>query len=185
MVKINKIYTRTGDDGTTGLVVGDRRLKDDSRIEAYGVVDECNSVIGIARLHTSGVLDEMLQRIQNELFDLGADLATPEGDYAWEPLRIIAAQATRLEKEIDELNKDMQPLTSFILPAGTAASSYLHLARTIARRAERVMVTLSQKEAISKDCLKYINRLSDFLFCAARYCNKEKGDVLWVPGGTR
>jgi cob(I)alamin adenosyltransferase len=185
MVKINKIYTRTGDDGTTGLVVGDRRLKNDARIEAYGVVDECNSIIGIARLHTSGDLDAMLKRIQNEMFDLGADLATPEGDYSWEPLRIVASQATRLEAEIDLLNKDMQPLTSFILPAGTPASTYLHLARTVARRAERVMVTLAQTEAISPDCLKYINRLSDFLFCAARFCNKEAGDILWIPGGTR
>jgi cob(I)alamin adenosyltransferase len=185
MVKINKIYTRTGDDGTTGLVMGDRRRKDDIRIMAFGDVDECNSIIGIARLHTSGALDEMLSRIQNELFDLGADLATPEGKYEWEPLRIIASQALRLEAEIDVMNEEMSPLTSFILPAGTPAAAYLHLARTVARRAERVMVTLAQNEAISPDCLKYINRLSDFLFCAARFCNKESGDVLWIPGGTR
>jgi cob(I)alamin adenosyltransferase len=182
MVKINKIYTRTGDDGTTGLVMGDRRRKDDIRIMAFGDVDECNSIVGIARLHTTGILDEMLSRIQNELFDLGADLATPEGKYEWEPLRIVASQASRLEAEIDLLNKDMLPLTSFILPAGTPAATYLHLARTVA---ERVMVTLSQTEAISPDCLKYINRLSDFLFCAARFCNKEAGDVLWIPGKTR
>lgn len=192
MVKLNKIYTRTGDDGTTGLTAGPRRLKSDLRVEAYGCVDEANSAIGIARLHTAGelVVDAMLMRIQNDLFDLGADLSTPETDKppAYEPLRIAAAQVERLEAEIDRLNGELDPLRSFILPGGSAASAHLHLARTIARRAERIMVDLARKpdETVSRPAMQYVNRLSDFLFVAARYLNdKGRADVLWVPGANR
>lgn len=190
MVKLNKIYTRTGDNGTTALVSGPRRDKHDPRVEAYGTVDETNSTVGLARLHTSGMaeLDAMLSRIQNDLFDLGADLATPDTgeklDY--EPLRIVEAQVTRLETEIDRLNADLDPLKSFVLPGGSPAAAYLHLARTVARRAERLMVELSRRETVSGAALKYINRLSDFLFVAARFANDGgKQDVLWVPGKNR
>ncbi|MFD1745153.1 cob(I)yrinic acid a,c-diamide adenosyltransferase [Rhizobium helianthi] len=192
MVKLNKIYTRTGDDGTTGLVCGPRRLKHDVRVEAYGTVDETNAVIGVARLHTGNhpELDAMLMRIQNDLFDLGADLATPDtGEkLEWEPLRIVQAQVDRLEREIDQLNAALDPLTSFVLPGGSAAAAHLHVARTVSRRAERLMVELSKAEgeAISAPALKYINRLSDFLFVASRFVNDGgKADILWVPGKNR
>jgi cob(I)alamin adenosyltransferase len=192
MVKLNKIYTRTGDKGTTALVSGPRRLKHDLRVEAYGTVDETNSAIGVARLHTGGMekLDAMLFRIQNDLFDLGADLATPETDEppAYEPLRIVDSQVTRLENEIDDLNATLEPLTSFVLPGGNAAAANLHLARTICRRAERLMVELSVTEAeiVSPAAIKYANRLSDFLFVAARFANDAgKADILWVPGKNR
>ncbi|SIQ64759.1 ATP:cob(I)alamin adenosyltransferase [Rhizobium sp. RU35A] len=192
MVKLNKIYTRTGDDGTTGLVTGPRRLKHDLRVDAYGTVDETNSAIGIARLHTGTMpdLDAMLFRIQNDLFDLGADLATPEtGEkVSWEPLRIVQSQVDRLEGEIDTLNAGLDPLTSFVLPGGSAAAAYLHLARTVSRRAERLMVELSkiEGEIVGAPALKYINRLSDFLFVASRYVNEGgKADILWVPGKNR
>ncbi|MDH7802362.1 MULTISPECIES: cob(I)yrinic acid a,c-diamide adenosyltransferase [unclassified Rhizobium] len=192
MVKLNKIYTRTGDKGTTALVSGPRRLKHDLRVEAYGTVDETNSAIGVARLHTGGLekLDAMLFRIQNDLFDLGADLATPETDEppAYEPLRIVESQVTRLENEIDDLNATLEPLTSFVLPGGNAAAANLHLARTICRRAERLMVELSVTEAeiVSPAAIKYANRLSDFLFVAARFANDAgKADILWVPGKNR
>lgn len=192
MVKLNKIYTKTGDDGTTGLAAGPRRLKHDLRVESYGTVDETNSAIGVARLHVADrpELDTMLMRIQNDLFDLGADLSTPEtGEpLGYEPLRIIDHQVERLEHDIDRLNADLDPLKSFVLPAGSAASAHLHLARTIARRAERLMVALSreQGERVSLAALKYINRLSDFLFVAARHANdKGRADVLWVPGKNR
>ncbi len=190
MVKLNKIYTRTGDDGTTGLASGPRRDKHDLRVEAYGTVDETNSTVGLARLHTSGMveLDTMLFRIQNDLFDLGADLSTPDtGEkLEYEPLRIIEAQATRLEAEIDTLNVHLDPLRSFVLPGGSPASAYLHLARTVSRRAERLMVELSRHEPVGAATLKYINRLSDFLFVAARFANDGgKADVLWVPGKNR
>ena len=192
MVKLNKIYTRTGDKGTTALVSGPRRLKHDLRVEAYGTVDETNSAIGVARLHTGGMekLDAMLFRIQNDLFDLGADLATPETDEppAYEPLRIVESQVTRLENEIDDLNATLEPLTSFVLPGGNAAAANLHLARTICRRAERLMVELSVTEAeiVSPAAIKYANRLSDFLFVAARFANDAgKADILWVPGKNR
>ncbi|KAA1179279.1 cob(I)yrinic acid a,c-diamide adenosyltransferase [Rhizobium tropici] len=192
MVKLNKIYTKTGDDGTTGLVAGPRRLKHDLRVESYGTVDETNSAIGVARLHTIELpdLDAMLMRIQNDLFDLGADLSTPEPDEppAYEPLRIIDHQVERIERDIDLLNADLEPLRSFVLPAGSPASAHLHLARTIARRAERLMVALSrgQGERVSPTALKYINRLSDFLFVAARHANdRGRADVLWVPGKNR
>ncbi|MEI8145586.1 MAG: cob(I)yrinic acid a,c-diamide adenosyltransferase [Alphaproteobacteria bacterium] len=191
MVKLNKIYTKTGDDGTTGLAAGARRLKFDLRVEAYGTIDETNSALGLARLHTQNdPIDAMLSRIQNDLFDLGADLATPEGgkDLGYEPLRIVDAQVKRLEQEIDLLNGELSPLKSFILPGGTPAAAYLHLARTMCRRAERSMVQLSRKpnEQVSAPALHYVNRLSDFLFVAGRYLNdKGAGDVLWVPGKNR
>lgn len=190
MVKLNKIYTRTGDKGTTALVSGPRREKYDLRVETYGTVDETNSTVGLARLHTSGMdeLDAMLFRIQNDLFDLGADLAAPDtGEKPeYEPLRIIEAQATRLETEIDALNAHLDPLTSFVLPGGSPAAAYLHLARTVARRAERLMVELSRRETVGVAALKYINRLSDFLFVAARFANDHgKADILWVPGKNR
>ena len=192
MVKLNKIYTKTGDDGTTALVSGPRRQKHDLRVEAYGTIDETNSAIGIVRLHTADLpeLDRMLMLIQNDLFDLGADLATPDTgkplDY--EPLRIVAAQVTRLEGDIDTLNADLEPLKSFVLPAGSPAAAHLHLARTISRRAERLMVALSrtEREIVGAEALKYVNRLSDFLFVAARHANdRGRADVLWVPGKNR
>ncbi|CUX60581.1 putative ATP:cob(I)alamin adenosyltransferase, monofunctional PduO type [Agrobacterium deltaense Zutra 3/1] len=192
MVKLNKIYTRTGDKGTTALVSGPRRLKHDLRVEAYGTVDETNSAIGVARLHTGGMekLDAMLFRIQNDLFDLGADLATPESGepLSYEPLRIVESQVTRLENEIDDLNAALEPLTSFVLPGGSAAAASLHMARTVCRRAERLMVELSvtENEIVSPAALKYVNRLSDFLFVAARFANDAgKADILWVPGKNR
>ncbi|MFK0334562.1 cob(I)yrinic acid a,c-diamide adenosyltransferase [Rhizobium sp. NPDC090275] len=192
MVKLNKIYTKTGDDGTTGLVAGPRRLKDDLRVEAFGTIDEANSAIGIARLHMQGMpdLDSMLMSIQNDLFDLGADLATPDTGTPpeYEPLRIVESQVTRIENDIDKLNADLQPLKSFVLPGGHSAAAHLHLARTITRRAERLMVTLSRSEGeiVSAAALKYVNRLSDFLFVAARHANdRGHADVLWVPGKNR
>lgn len=192
MVKLNKIYTRTGDNGTTGLVDGPRRFKHDLRVEAYGTVDETNSLLGIARLHTGAMstLDPMLFRIQNDLFDLGADLATPDtGDTPkYEPLRIVQSQVDRLEAEIDRLNESLDPLTSFVLPGGSPAAANLHVARATSRRAERIMVALAQQadEVVSEPALKYINRLSDFLFVAARYANGNgKADILWVPGQNR
>ena len=192
MVKLNKIYTKTGDDGTTGLVAGPRRLKDDLRVEAFGTIDEANSAIGIARLHMQGMpdLDAMLMSIQNDLFDLGADLATPDTGTPpeYEPLRIVESQVMRIENDIDRLNADLQPLKSFVLPGGHSAAAHLHLARTITRRAERLMVTLSRSEGeiVSHAALKYVNRLSDFLFVAARHANdRGHADVLWVPGKNR
>jgi len=192
MVRLNKIYTRTGDDGTTALVTGPRRLKHDLRVDAYGTIDETNSTIGVARLHTAGMpeLDAMLMRIQNDLFDLGADLAAPETgeQLSYEPLRVIEAQVTRIESEIDRLNAGLNPLKSFILPGGSPAAAHLHLARTVARRAERIMVELSrfEGETIDAPALKYINRLSDFLFVAARFANSGgQADILWVPGKNR
>ncbi|MDK1388493.1 cob(I)yrinic acid a,c-diamide adenosyltransferase [Sinorhizobium sp. 8-89] len=192
MVRLNKIYTRTGDNGTTSLVSGPRRSKSDLRVEAYGTVDEANALVGLARLHTGDMaeLDAMLMRVQNDLFDLGADLATPDtGEkQEYEPLRIAAAQVTRLEAEIDRLNAELEPLRSFVLPAGSPASAALHVARTVARRAERQMVALGQTagEIVSRDAIAYINRLSDFLFVAARWANdKGRADVLWVPGKNR
>ncbi len=192
MVKLNKIYTRTGDNGTTGLVAGPRRKKHDLRVESYGEVDEANSCVGLARQHLAGhpSLDRMLLRIQNDLFDLGADLAAPEtGEkLAYEPLRIVQAQVDRLEREIDQLNADLEPLRSFVLPGGAPAAAALHLARTVARRAERRIVALqdSEGETVSVAAVAYINRLSDFLFVAARWVNdKGRTDILWVPGQNR
>jgi cob(I)alamin adenosyltransferase len=184
MVRLNKIYTRTGDDGTTGLVDGSRRAKHDLRVAAYGDVDEANSAIGIARLHAEGSDDAMLERIQNDLFDLGADLATPgeiEG-----ALRIVPAQVERLEREIDAMNETLAPLSSFVLPAGTALAAQLHLARTIVRRAERTATAASAGDPIGGTALAYLNRLSDHLFVMARFSNaRGAGDVLWTPGANR
>ena len=192
MVKLNKIYTRTGDGGTTGLATGPRRSKADLRLEAIGDVDETNASVGLVRQHTAlhAEIDAMLSRIQNDLFDLGADLATPEDGkpLGYEPLRIVAPQTRRLEADIDALNAHLEPLRSFILPGGSAAAAALHLARTVARRAERAMVALTLKpgETVSAEALKYINRVSDFLFVAARAVNDNgKTDVLWVPGKNR
>ncbi|MDP2119604.1 MAG: cob(I)yrinic acid a,c-diamide adenosyltransferase [Hoeflea sp.] len=192
MVRLNKIYTRTGDDGTTGLASGDRRPKYDLRVEAYGTVDETNAVIGLARLHTAAMpaLDGMLMRIQNDCFDLGADLATPDtGEVPeYEPLRIVDAQVTRIEEDIDTLNADLEPLRSFVLPGGSEAAAHLHLARTVARRAERLMVELSDREGeiVNPAAIRFVNRLSDFFFVAARWVNDQgRADVLWVPGKNR
>ena len=192
MVVLNRIYTRTGDDGDTALGTGERRPKFDLRVEAYGTVDETNATLGMARLHTGGDpnLDAMLARIQNDLFDLGADLCTPDkGEkLAYEPLRIVQTQVDRLEKEIDELNASLAPLRSFVLPGGAPAAAALHLSRTICRRAERLMVALSRTEGevVSAPALQYVNRLSDFLFVASRYANLDAGgDVLWTPGKNR
>ncbi len=187
MVTLNRIYTRTGDKGTTALGDGTRIPKHSLRIEAYGTTDELNSVIGVARLHTSGEVDAMLARIQNDLFDVGADLAAPpEGRRGEERLRVLDSQVERLEREIDHMNESLQPLTSFVLPGGTPAAAYLHLGRTVARRAERLMTALAEKEKIGDALIKYVNRLSDHLFVASRYVN-DKGakDVLWVPGAGR
>lgn len=185
MVKLTKIYTRGGDRGQTSLVDGSRLPKHALRIEAYGTVDEASSAIGLARLHTSGEADVMLARIQNDLFDLGADLATPGTDME-NALRIQPSQVERLEREIDALNAELEPLNSFILPGGSPASAFLHLARTVVRRAERVTVAASEEEAINPVAIQYLNRLSDHLFVLARYLNdKGRADVLWVPGGNR
>lgn len=193
MVILNKIYTRTGDDGTTALGSGERRPKFDPRVAAYGTVDEANACIGMARLHTGAghpAIDAMLARIQNDLFDLGADLATPDTgeDPGYEPLRIVASQVARLEADIDTLNKPIRPLRTFVLPGGSPGAAALHLARTVARRAERLIVELSmtEGETVGADAVRYINRVSDFLFVAARAVNDNgEGDVLWVPGQNR
>ena len=187
MVTLSRIYTRGGDKGETSLGDGSRVPKNDLRVAAYGTVDETNGVIGVARLHAQGQADALLGRIQNDLFDLGADLCTPEGGRKAEgALRIIDAQVERLEHEIDQMNADLEPLTSFILPGGTPASAYLHLARTVCRRAERLICDLAASEQVNPAVIRYINRLSDHLFVLARWEN-EKGlrDVLWVPGGNR
>jgi cob(I)alamin adenosyltransferase len=195
MVVLNRIYTRTGDKGETALGTGERVSKASLRIEAYGTVDETNSVLGVARLHTKELklarLDEMLARIQNELFDLGADLCVPDrGEkLEYEPLRIAPTQYERIEREIDELNASLAPLRSFVLPAGHPAAAQLHVARTVCRRAERLIVALQavKGEHVSEGAVAYINRLSDFFFVASRYANHvaSDGDVLWVPGKTR
>ncbi|MBZ6377595.1 ATP:cob(I)alamin adenosyltransferase [Pacificimonas flava] len=187
MVKLNKIYTRTGDDGTTGLADGSRVRKTAARVTAYGTVDEANAVIGVARLHAEGRHDEMLARIQNEMFDLGADLSTPGGVEG--ALRITTGQVERLESEIDAMNEALEPLKSFVLPAGTALAAHLHHARAVVRRAERDAVAAAAEEAISAPALTYLNRLSDHLFVLARSANAEgehaPGDVLWIPGSSR
>ena len=191
MVKLNKIYTRTGDDGTTGLGSGERRLKSDLRVAAYGTVDETNAVIGCARAAAhDALLDPMLARIQNDLFDLGADLCRPDmaadADAEYPPLRIVDAQTDRLESEIDAMNADLDPLRSFILPGGTPLAAQLHVCRTVARRAERLAVELSAAEEVNAAAIKYLNRLSDWFFVAARVANNGgKDDVLWVPGANR
>ena len=194
MVVLNRIYTRTGDAGETALGSGDRVSKAHLRIHAYGTVDETNAAVGIVRLHTASPemqkLDAMLARIQNELFDLGADLCVPDTgkDLGYEPLRILPKQYERLEAEIDDLNGELSPLRSFVLPGGHPAAAHLHLARTVCRRAERLIVELASHsgEHVSEGAIAYINRLSDFFFVASRWANaKSRGDVLWVPGKTR
>jgi cob(I)alamin adenosyltransferase len=184
MVKLDKIYTRGGDSGESGLSDGSRRAKTDTRFAAIGAVDEANSAIGVARLMAGPFEDGALARIQNDLFDLGADLSMPRDKDG--SLRIVAAQVTRLEQEIDAMNSGLAPLTSFVLPGGAPLAAYLHLARAIARRAEREMVALAAKETLNGHALHYINRLSDHLFVMARAANQGGGgDVLWVPGATR
>lgn len=192
MVTLNRIYTRTGDGGLTRLANGEEVAKFDPRVEAYGAVDETNACLGLVRLHTADEpgLDAILERVQNDLFDLGADLATPDRGkpLEWTPLRITDGQVDRLEQELDQLNEALEPLTSFVLPAGSPASATLHLARTVCRRAERATVFLAQieGEAVSEPAIKYLNRLSDLLFVAARWTNdRGRGDVLWTPGATR
>ncbi len=218
MVVLNRIYTRTGDEGTTALSDGSRVPKDDPRVAAYGAVDEANAVLGIARHHAEAEaerrrirpsssaqdaseealedaweafdLAEAIARIQNDLFDLGADLSRPvaegESEAAHPPLRIIAAQTGRLEHEIDRMNGELAPLRSFVLPGGSLLAAHLHMARTVARRAERAAFALARREAVNPEALRYLNRLSDWLFVAARYANgRGRGDILWRPGATR
>jgi cob(I)alamin adenosyltransferase len=192
MVVLNRIYTRTGDDGSTALGSGERRPKYDLRVAAYGTVDEVNAVIGVARLHAAGnlELDPMLARIQNDLFDVGADLCLPDKGKGpgGARLDVTDAQVEWLEQQIDRLNGELAPLRSFILPGGSAAAAYLHLARTVCRRAERLMVELKDRpgESVTAAAIKYVNRLSDFFFVAARFTNnKGSADVLWVPGQNR
>lgn len=187
MVQLTKIYTRGGDGGETSLGDGTRVAKHDLRVAAYGSVDEANACIGLARLHSGEAADAMLARIQNDLFDLGADLCTPDSErLKHEPLRIVAAQTDRLEGEIDTLNAELAPLKSFVLPGGSPAAAYLHLARTVARRAEREMTELATRESVNPDAIRYVNRLSDLLFVLARHVNdKGAGDVLWEPGKNR
>ncbi len=188
MVKLTKIYTRTGDDGSTGLVDGSRAGKDTPRMAAIGDVDEVNSLIGVAVVHADGVLFGQLRTIQSDLFDLGADLATPGDDF--EPgemtLRMVQSQIDRLEAEIDTMNADMKPLTSFILPGGTALAGHLHVARATARRAERSAIHAARDVPVNPKALIYLNRLSDWLFVAARHANGQgHNDILWVPGSSR
>lgn len=189
MVRLNRIYTRTGDDGTTGLADGSRLAKDAARVAAYGTVDEANSAIGVARLHAGGEADLILARVQNDLFDLGADLATPGEPEGYTPLRIVESQVARLEADIDRLNADLSALTSFVLPAGTALAAHLHVARTVVRRAERLTVTAAAQSSVNAHALAYLNRLSDLLFVMARHANLPAhggtGDVLWVPAAHR
>jgi cob(I)alamin adenosyltransferase len=190
MVVLNRIYTRTGDDGTTALGTGVRISKNHPRIEAYGSVDETNATIGLARLHTGGFaeLDAMLERIQNELFDVGADLCIPTTRKRLTALRVSVVQVERLEREIDQLNSQLEPLRSFVLPGGHPAAGHLHHCRTVCRRAERAIVTLARRrgEKVGREVLLYMNRLSDFLFVASRWANaRGEGDVLWQPGRTQ
>jgi cob(I)alamin adenosyltransferase len=187
LVRLTRIYTRGGDTGETSLGDGSRVPKTDQRVAAFGTVDEANAAIGLARLHATGDVDAALARIQNDLFDLGADLATPEaGARAAGALRILASQVERLEREIDALNGDLKPLDSFVLPGGTACAAQLHLARTVVRRAERLVAELAGRETINPEALRYLNRLSDHLFVLSRHVN-DKGarDVLWQPGANR
>ena len=188
MVKLNKIYTRTGDDGTTGLVDGSRTPKDAVRMAAIGDVDETNSVIGVATFHAGDEMLARLRMIQNDLFDLGADIATPGEDFTPDEmtLRIVASQVKRLETEIDAMNIGMKPLNSFILPGGSALATALHVARSVTRRAERTAITAAREVSLNPLALAYLNRLSDWLFVASRFANDQGGsDILWVPGGSR
>ena len=190
MVVLNKIYTRTGDKGDTALGNGARVAKHDARVNAYGTSDELNAFIGVARLEAEGEVDEALSRIQNDLFDLGADLCRPEmekdAEADYPPLRIAQSQVDRLEAEIDVMNQALQPLRSFILPGGSSLAAHLHVCRTVARRAERLATELATLEEINPAAVKYLNRLSDWFFVAARQANDGgKADVLWVPGANR
>lgn len=190
MVVLNKIYTKTGDAGETALGNGARVAKHSSRVNAYGTVDETNAAVGLARLHATGEMDDALARIQNDLFDLGADLCRPDMDkdneVDYPVLRMIDAQVTRLEGEIDAMNADLTPLRSFILPGGSALAAQLHMCRTISRRAERLTVELATMESVNESAVKYLNRLSDWFFVASRIANDDgKADVLWVPGANR
>jgi cob(I)alamin adenosyltransferase len=187
MVTLSRIYTRGGDQGRTSLGDGTRVAKHSLRVTAYGTVDEANAAIGLARLHASGETDAMLARIQNDLFDVGADLCRPGSDFdAERVLRIRHSQVERLEREIDAMNAELAPLSSFVLPGGTAAAAHLHLARTVTRRAEREVVELAEAEAVNPAALRYLNRLSDHLFVLSRWVNdRGAGDVLWVPGAHR
>jgi cob(I)alamin adenosyltransferase len=187
VVTLSRIYTRGGDQGRTSLGDGTRAAKHTARVAGYGTVDEANAAIGLARLHTAGDADAMLARVQNDLFDLGADLCRPGGDFD-DPkaLRIRDSQVDRLEREIDAMNAELQPLGSFVLPGGTQAAAYLHLARTVTRRAERLVCELAEAEAVNPAAIRYLNRLSDHLFVLSRWLNdKGAGDVLWVPGANR
>lgn len=187
MVQLTRIYTRGGDAGQTSLGDGERVPKHALRVAAYGTVDEANATVGLARLHAPPDADAMLERIQNDLFDLGADLCTPEGGRrAAGALRVVAAQVERLEREIDAMNAELRPLTSFVLPGGTPCAAHLHLARTVTRRAERLVVELAAAEPVNPEAVKFLNRLSDHLFVLARHVN-DKGarDVLWRPGANR
>ena len=190
MVVLSKIYTKTGDAGETGLGNGARVAKHSVRVSAYGTVDETNATVGLARQHSTGDVDAALARISNDLFDLGADLCTPDmhkdATAAYPPLRMIEGQVLRLEHEIDAMNDRLTPLRSFILPGGSALAAHLHLCRTVSRRAERLVVELATMEDVNKAALKYLNRLSDWFFVAGRIANNDgKDDVLWVPGLTR
>lgn len=192
MVKLTRIYTRGGDGGKTSLGDGTRAPKNAVRVAAYGAVDEANATVGLARLHTGGAADEMLARIQDDLFDLGADLCTPgdefaeSGDAGETALRVTGTQVARLESEIDEMNGDLAPLSSFVLPGGSAAAAHLHLARTVTRRAERLMVALMEAEPVNPRAIEFVNRLSDHLFVLARHLNgRGRKDVLWRPGANR
>ena len=190
MVVLNKIYTKTGDKGETALGNGDRVAKHSARVTAYGTVDEANATVGLARLHATGDVAEALARIQNDLFDLGADLARPDMERDHEAgypvLRIIESQVTRLEVEIDAMTARVEPLRSFILPGGSALAAYLHLCRTVSRRAERCAVELASVETVNEHAVKYLNRLSDWFFAASRIANDEgRADILWVPGANR
>lgn len=190
MVVLNKIYTKTGDAGETALGNGARVAKHSLRVNAYGTVDEVNSTAGLARLHSTGDVDAALARIQNDLFDLGADLCTPDmekdAEAEYPPLRMAEAQVTRLEAEIDAMTKVLEPLRSFILPGGTALAAHMHLCRTVSRRSERLVVELATMEAVNPAAVKYLNRLSDWFFVAGRMANDGgKDDVLWVPGANR
>ena len=184
MVTLTKIYTRGGDGGETSLGTGDRIKKHDLRVAAYGTVDETNAIIGIVRLHTKDLADAMLARVQNDLFDLGADLCAPEnGQRRQGKLRITDVQVSRLEREIDDLNADLEPLKSFVLPGGAPAAAHLHLARTVSRRAERLMTELAERDVVNAAAIRYINRLSDHCFVLARHLNdRGRADVLWIPG---
>ena len=190
MVVLNKIYTKTGDAGETALGNGARVAKHSARVNAYGTVDETNATVGLARLHATGDLDAALGRIQNDLFDLGADLCRPDmgkdADAEYTPLRVTDAQVSRLETELDALNSDLAPLRSFILPGGSALAAHLHLCRTVSRRAERLTVELAQEEDVNSAAIRYLNRLSDWFFVASRSANNnDADDVLWVPGANR